>query len=97
MKIEGFNWDRGNRDKCQKHGVSLEEIEEIFVNGPRVAPDLKHSADEQRFIAIGRTGEGRPVFVAFMIRSKGGRNYIRPVSARYMHEKEIKAYEKESS
>jgi uncharacterized protein len=40
---------------------------------------------EQRFIAIGRTSTGRHVFVAFCWRA--GR--IRPISARYMHAREI--------
>lgn len=71
--------------------------EALFTNGPRIAPDLKHSAEEDRLIAVGRTGEGRPVFVAFTIRSKNKRRFIRPVTARYMHAKEIAAYEKESA
>jgi hypothetical protein len=25
--IRGFDWDHGNRDKCQKHGMSIGEIE----------------------------------------------------------------------
>jgi len=48
-------------------------------------------------IAIGRTSAGRPVFVAFTIRTKNRRRLIRPVMARYMHAKEIAAYEKESA
>jgi uncharacterized protein len=57
---------------------------------------IAHSADEDRLIAVGRTSTGRPVFVAFTIRTKDGRRLIRPVTARYMHAKEIAAYEKES-
>ena len=48
-------------------------------------------------IAVGRSGAGRPVFVAFTLRTKNGRRLIRPVTARYMHAKEIAAYEKESA
>ena len=36
--------------------------------GARVAPDPAHSLSEQRFIAIGRTPAGRPVFIAFCFR-----------------------------
>lgn len=96
-KVSGFDWDDGNRAKCEKHGVSIDEIEALFTNGPRIAPDVKHSTEEDRLIAVGKTNEGRSVFVAFTIRSKNGRQFIRPVSARYMHAKEIAAYEKESS
>lgn len=97
LRVEGFDWDRGNREKCQQHGVSIVEIEGIFRNAPRVAPDLKHSASEDRLIAVGRTNTARAVFVAFTIRMKKGRRLIRPVTARYMHGKEIAAYEKESA
>lgn len=97
LKVDGFDWDRGNRVKCQKHGVSIAQIEALFTHGPRIAPDLKHSADEDRLIAVGRTGTGRPVFVVFTIRMKNGRHLIRPVAARYMHAKEVEAYEKESA
>ena len=95
-RVQGFDWDDGNRAKCQKHGVSIPEIEALFMNAPRIAPDPKHSDDEDRMIAVGRTNAGRPVFVAFTIRTKN-RRLIRPVTARYMHAKEIAAYEKESA
>ena len=95
-RVQGFDWDDGNREKCQKHGVSIAEIEALFMDAPRIAPDPKHSDDEDRMIAVGRTDAGRPVFVAFTIRTKN-RRLIRPVTARYMHAKEIAAYEKESA
>jgi uncharacterized DUF497 family protein len=87
----------GNRIKCQKHGVSVAEIEALFHHGPRVAPDPKHSATKDRLIALGQAGTGRPLFVAFTMRTKEGRRLIPPVTARYMHEREIAAYEKESA
>jgi len=96
LKVSGFDWDDGNRTKCRKHGVSLTQIEALFAHNPLIAPDPKHSANEDRLIAVGRTSTGRPVFVAFTIRTKNGRRLIRPVTARYMHPKEIAAYEKES-
>jgi uncharacterized DUF497 family protein len=97
LRVSGFDWDRGNRAKCEKHGVSIMEIEYLFAHGLRVAPDPKHSADEDRLIAVGRTSTGRPVFVAFTIRTKNKLRLIRPVTARFMHAKEIAAYEEESS
>jgi len=68
----------------------------LFAHSPRIAPAPKHSAGEDRLIAVGRTRTGRPVFVAFTIRTKNKRRLIRPVTARHMHAKEIAAYEKES-
>jgi len=59
-------------------------------------PDAGHSQTEQRFRAVGRTGDGRAVFVVFTIRERHGRRYIRPVSSRFMHREEIKSFEKEN-
>lgn len=89
----GFDWDRGNREKCQKHGMAISEIESVFAGAPRVAPDLAHSGAETRFVAIGTTHGGRAAFVAFTLREKGGRTLIRPVSARFMHRKEVERHE----
>ena len=97
LLVSGFDWDDGNRTKCQRHGVSIKQIEALFAHSPRIAPDLKHSADEDRLIAVGRTSTGRPVFVAFAIRTRNRRRLIRPVTARYMHAREIAPYEKESA
>jgi uncharacterized DUF497 family protein len=73
LVVEGFDWDEGNRAKCQMHGVSIEEIEAVLFGQPRVAPDPAHSASEDRLIAIGRNQHGRPLFVAFTIRESGNR------------------------
>ena len=97
LRVTGFDWDGGNRAKCQRHGVSIDEIEALFRNAPRVAPDPRYSGDEDRMIVVGRTTAGRPVFVAFTLRTKNRRRLIRPVTARYMHANEIAAYEKESA
>ena len=97
LRISGFDWDEGNREKCQRHGLSISQIEALFTHSPRIAPDPKHSADEDRLIAVGRTSTGRPVFVAFTIRVKDSRRFIRPVMARFMHGKEVAAYDQESS
>jgi len=91
--VSGFDWDEGNRAHCSKHGVSIAEIEALLRDAPFVAPDLKHARLEDRLIAVGRTREDRPLFVAFTIREKSGQRMIRPVSARYMHAREIRAYE----
>ena len=97
LRVSGFDWDEGNREKCQQHGVSIAEIEDLFTQSPRIAPDPRHSGDEDRLIAVGRTKAGRPVFMAFTIRTKSRRRLIRPVTARYMHAKEIAAYDEESA
>ncbi len=91
-----FDWDAGNRAHCQKHGVSIAEIEALLRGTPQIAPDLRHAHLEDRLIAVGRTAQGRPLFVAFT-RERFGQPTVRPVSARYMHEKEAKTYEAQGS
>lgn len=94
MNFDGFDWDEGNREKCQKHGVLIEEIEQLFFGVPLVGPDPSHSAAEERFRAIGVTAKGRSIFVVFTLRYKGDDVLIRALSARHMHKKEVEAYEK---
>jgi uncharacterized DUF497 family protein len=93
--ITGFDWDDGNKTKCQKHGVPLSELESVFYKELHIFPDLKHSQNEDRYIALGITEERRHIFVAFTLREIGEKTYIRPISSRYMHPKEIDYYEKE--
>jgi hypothetical protein len=97
VAADGFDWDAGNLAKCQKHGVSVAEIEAFLSADPRIAPDIKHSVDEERLMAVGRNSLGRALFVVFTIRKRHGRRLIRPLSARYMHDKEIEGYEAEES
>jgi len=39
IEVAGFDWDSGNSGKCQKHGMSLVEIEQIFANIVQLAAD----------------------------------------------------------
>lgn len=94
MKIAGFDWDEGNWPKCGKHGVSRTEIEEVFIGTPAVETDP--FPEEVRMRAIGKSATGRYVFVVFMLREIDGQMKLRPISARYMHEKEIAHYEGKS-
>ncbi len=94
ISVVGFDWDEGNWPKCGRHGLTREEIEEVFHRGPDVHPDIRHSSVETRFLAIGTTVRGRWVFVAFTLRIREEGTRIRPISARYMHEKEVRHYER---
>jgi uncharacterized DUF497 family protein len=49
--------------------------------------------NEPRFRTAARASDGRPVFIVYTHRERDGRIYLRPVSARYMHEKEVRDYE----
>lgn len=90
--LAGVEWDQGNLTKCQRHGVSIEEIEQLFAGTPRYSPDQVHSGHEQRFLAIGHTTEGRALYVVFTLRDHQGGLWVRPISARYMHDKEARRY-----
>jgi uncharacterized DUF497 family protein len=93
--MDGFDWDEGNIEKCCKHGILLEEIENLFRRPIDIHPDLAHSLKETRFFGIGQTEAGRHVFLAFTVRIKDNKRFIRPISARYMHAKEIAHYVEE--
>jgi uncharacterized DUF497 family protein len=94
--VSGFDWDTGSRAKCRKHGVSIDQIEGLFARSVMILPDPGHSSDEQRLRAIGRAEAGRHVFLVFTVRQRGGEKFIRPISARYMHQSEIDSYEEDN-
>ena len=56
----GFQWDEGNAEKnWLQHGVTHAEAEQVFFNPPVVVRgDPKHSAQEVRYFALGRTDMG---------------------------------------
>jgi uncharacterized protein len=86
---EGFEWDEGNVGKSwPKHRITDWECEEVFFNRPLVVrADLEHSAHED--YALGQTGRGKLLFVAFTIRAR----LIRPISFREMNARERRIYE----
>ena len=95
MEFDGFDWDDGNLEKCLKHGVTIAEIEFVLRTAELVSEDSAHSISEQRLIAVGASREGRMMFVAFTLRQAGEDVLVRPVSARYMHQKEFRRYAQE--
>lgn len=92
-KIVGFEWDAGNeRKSVDKHGVSGGEAEQVFFNEPLfILADDKHSSDELRLHALGRTDAERLLHVTFTLRQDGTR--IRVISARDMSRRERIFYE----
>lgn len=88
----GFDWDDGNTLKCQRHGLSQADTENVFVDIIQVATDDVHSIKEPRQLAIGRTTSGRAAFVVFTLRLVDDELRVRPLSARYMHAKELKRW-----
>lgn len=73
--------------------MSRAEIESVIAAARFVVDDP--SSHEKRYRTAGCAPTGRHVFAVFMYRERAGSVYIRPISARYMHRKEIESYEKE--
>lgn len=93
-KVSGFDWDAGNAYKNQdKHGVSQSEAEQVFFNDPLLLlSDPKHSEQETRFHALGKTEDGRQLLIAFTLRQEG--TLIRVISARDMKARERSYYDR---
>lgn len=91
-KPVSFEWDKGNIDKnLRKHNVTNREAEQVFDNESLiVSGDIKHSRQEKRFQALGKTDQGRLLFLSFTIRA----DKVRIISARDMSKKEGVKYEK---
>ena len=96
MRFSGLDWSGGNAEKCQTHGVSIAEIESLFTGALAILPTEPGSDLAGRAVAIGQTSQGRAVFVVFTMRTGESGLLIRPISARFMHKKELKSYEKEN-
>ena len=67
----------------------------MFFNEPLlIAEDQRHSEQEPRRHALGRTDEGRPLHVTFTLRGAG--TQIRVISARDISRKERARYAQEN-
>ena len=88
--LEGFEWDAGNSDKnWLRHNVRQAEAEQALLNRPLVlAVDVKHSQQEPRFLAFGRTDAARRLAVVFTVRG----NLVRVISARPLSQAERRIY-----
>lgn len=64
---------------------------------PYIGPDPHQREIEARFQAIGQTPEGRHVFIVFTFRETPAGLAVRPISARYMHAKEVRKHEQDQS
>jgi uncharacterized protein len=75
----GFDWNEGNKKKnLIKHGVDINESEQVFTDDPLFFDDEVHSKTENRWGMFGTTENGRKLTIFFTIRSKK----IRIISAR---------------
>ena len=84
-----FEWDEEKNKKNKKlHGIDFEDAKFVF-NDPLkiILPDLYHSKEEERWLAIGIVS--RVLFVVFTERSE---NTIRIISARTATKAEEELY-----
>jgi hypothetical protein len=90
MMIE-FEWDANKaRVNLLKHAVSFDEAKTVFDDPLYVDfYDPDHSDDEDRYIIIRRSQQGRLLFVSYA----EGRNRTRLISAREATRREKAAYE----
>jgi uncharacterized protein len=91
--ITGFDWDSGNaRKSVDKHDVSQAESEQVFFNSPLLLlPDPRHSLQETRLYALGKTDGARHLIVSFTLRDED--TLVRVISARPMNRKEREYYD----
>jgi len=88
MRLE---WDtRKARENLRKHGVSFEEAKTVFDDPVYVDfYDPDHSYEEQRYIIIGQSQQGRLLIVSYTERE----DVVRLISAREAARGEREAYE----
>lgn len=89
-----FEWDPDKANaNLRKHGVSFGEAGTVFQDALSVTvPDPDHSAEEDRFITVGHSTQGRALIVAHTARAWR----IRIISARQLTRAERREYEEES-
>ena len=89
-----FQWDKGNKGKnYSKHKVTDQECEESFFDQQKkIFKDLLHSGHEDRYILLGKTKEGRILFIVFTLRS----GKVQVISGRDLNRKERHLYEQKT-
>ena len=86
-----FEWDQNKSDRnLQKHGVSFEEAQTVFLDlNSQTYSDSIHSLEEPRYIDIGRSSRRRLLLVVYTERN----TKIRIISSRLCTNQEAKRYE----
>lgn len=76
MKITELEIDDGNETHVTRHGITLAEIVQVFVNDPDVRRNRRNRAGTH--VAHGKTHGGRRVIISFIDKGDGR---IRPIAA----------------
>jgi uncharacterized protein len=90
-----FEWDGPKAaSNLEKHGVSFQEAMTVFADAlGRVQRDLRHSADEERYVLLGMSERRRILAVMFTERGES----IRIISARSATPRERRDYGEQES
>jgi len=88
-----FEWDENKAAKSfAKHGVSFKEAKTVFDDPLYVDfYDPHHSKDEDRYLIVGRSNQGRLLIVSYTERG----DKIRIISTREVTKAEREAYEED--
>ena len=86
VRIVAFLWDDENIDHVAAHGITQEEVEQVFWRHPRY-----RRARGDRYEAAGTTEAGRHLMVYFRYFGQG---IAQPVTARDTTSKERRRYAK---
>jgi uncharacterized DUF497 family protein len=72
VRIEGLVWLDSIVEKLErKHGVSVEEVEEVLAGAPRFRyVERGHRTAEDVHAAVGRAEAGRPLVVFFVYKRR---------------------------
>jgi uncharacterized DUF497 family protein len=94
MKQLSFTWDPNkNKENIRKHKISFEEAKDVFYDDDAILfDDPEHSAEEDRFLIIGRVRNLNVYVVSHCYKEKDG--VIRLISARKATKKEREIYER---
>ena len=86
-----FDWDKNKAERnLSKHEVSFEEAKTVFDDPLYVDfYDLDHSEDEDRYLLVGQSSQGRLLIVSYTERG----DLIRLISAREVTKTERETYQ----
>ncbi len=92
MHIESVECSDIVEEKLErKHGVTLREVRQVFLNQPRIRfAEEGYTAGEDVYVALGRTFGGRYMTVFFIFKPVSKVALV--LSARNMSDKERKSY-----
>ena len=83
-------WDPAKaRANYARHGIRFSEVEQVFYDSSALTVEDTSVSREQRFVTLGRDGQGRILVVVYTYRGEA----IRVISARRASPGEVKSYE----